>query len=268
MKELLSRVLVAVAGIPALIFLIWQGGWYFFVLSAAIGLAGQWEMYRMSAEKGARAFQAPGYLITLLAMLYVMHPHPWIPTTILLLFQFILLAEMFRNTASAILNLGATLNGILYPGLLAAALLWLRTEGGNNGVSHPAAYILTVFVAIWANDTFAYFTGKSLGRRKLFERVSPKKSIEGLLGGIAGTFLVFFTVYFFQWYSLGGSEALFNSLIVGLAGPLGDLVESWFKRDSGLKDSSQILAAHGGILDRFDSLLFVAPFLVIFYSLY
>ncbi len=267
MKELWSRILVAVAGIPVLIFLIWQGSWYFFLLTAVIGLAGQWEIYRMLRQKEARAFELPGYALTLLLMLYIMQPSTLLAVLMLLVLQFILLSEMFRNTASALLNVGATLTGVIYPGLLAAALLWLRIDGGQQGIAHPAAYILTVFVAIWANDTFAYFTGKSLGRRKLFERVSPKKSIEGLLGGVAGTFLVFFTVHYMQWYPLGLAEAFFNSLIIGLTGPAGDLVESWFKRDSGLKDSSQLLAGHGGILDRFDSLLFVAPFLVILYSL-
>ncbi len=268
MKELWSRILVAVAGIPVLIFLIWQGSWYFFFLTAVIGLAGQWEIYRMLRQKEARAFELPGYTLTLLLMFCIMQPSMLPAMLMLLVLQFILLAEMFRNTASALLNVGATLTGIIYPGLPAAALLWLRIDGGQQGIAHPAAYILTVFVAIWANDTFAYFTGKSLGRHKLFERVSPKKSIEGLLGGIAGTFMVFFTVYYMQWYPLGLEEAIFNSLIVGLTGPAGDLVESWFKRDSGLKDSSQLLAGHGGILDRFDSLLFVAPFLVILYTLF
>jgi phosphatidate cytidylyltransferase len=124
---------------------------------------------------------------------------------------------------------------------------------------------MTLFVAIWACDTFAYFVGKSIGKHRLFERVSPKKSIEGALGGLAGAVLAFLAVYYFEWYNISLELSLISGLIVGTFGQFGDLVESWFKRDAGIKDSSHILPGHGGILDRFDSLIFVAPVFMIIY---
>ncbi|RMH64585.1 MAG: phosphatidate cytidylyltransferase [Calditrichaeota bacterium] len=265
MNELAKRVGIALIGIPLLVAMVWRGQWVFFLLTAVIGLGGQWEMYRMTRAKGALPSERFGYAITLLILLAVMHPLPELMALAGLLLMFTLLGEMFRNSGSALINSGATWTGIVYPGLPAAALLALRIHGTAWGIAHPAGYLLTVFAAIWANDTFAYFSGRAWGKHKLFPRVSPKKSVEGLLGGVAGTLAVFGLAWSMQWYAFSAVAAIGSALIVGLLGPAGDLVESWFKRDSGLKDSSSLLPGHGGILDRFDSLLFVAPWLLIFH---
>ena len=129
--------------------------------------------------------------------------------------------------------------------------------------------IIGIFILIWTNDTFAYIVGKSIGKHKLFERISPKKTIEGFVGGI-----IFATIagFLISKYYIEGSK--FNqyiwigfALIVGVFGTIGDLIESKFKRIAGVKDSGKIMPGHGGILDRLDSVIFVAPFIFLFYQI-
>ncbi len=126
--------------------------------------------------------------------------------------------------------------------------------------------IICVFVLIWANDTFAFLVGKNFGKRKLFERISPKKTIEGCVGGwlFALGFSVLIALYItkepvYIWLAI--------ATLVSFFGTLGDLVESKFKRMAGVKDSGRIMPGHGGILDRLDSVIFVAPFVFLFYQI-
>jgi phosphatidate cytidylyltransferase len=126
--------------------------------------------------------------------------------------------------------------------------------------------IISLFILIWFNDTMAYVVGKSVGKTKLFERVSPKKTIEGFLGGLFFSALisVFIAIYYMQqsiptWVII--------ALIVGVFGTLGDLIESRFKRMAGVKDSGKVMPGHGGILDRLDSIIFAGPFVFLFYQI-
>lgn len=133
--------------------------------------------------------------------------------------------------------------------------------------------IIGLFILIWTNDTFAYIIGKSMGKHKLFERISPKKTIEGFLGGIA--FAVFAGYLISKLYIEPKPEFsqksiliwTFIALIVGIMGTIGDLIESKFKRIAEVKDSGSIMPGHGGILDRLDSVIFVAPIIFLFYQI-
>lgn len=127
--------------------------------------------------------------------------------------------------------------------------------------------VLAIFIMIWCNDTFAYIVGKSIGKHKLLERVSPKKTIEGFLGGML--FTVISSVIISQFYTFFNVTLwIITAIIIALFGTLGDLVESKFKREAGIKDSGNIMPGHGGILDRLDSVIFVIPFLYLIYLIY
>lgn len=157
----------------------------------------------------------------------------------------------------------ATLLGVHHLAVEGSSLLQMRSgSGGADTDVQPSriggAFVLLMFVGIWTCDSFAYFGGRAFGRHKLFERVSPKKTWEGAIAGaIAGIAVCVGLGYWLTgltWY-----DGLFIGIAAGVFGQIGDLAESHLKRACGVKDSSQIIPGHGGILDRFDSLLFVAP---------
>ncbi|WP_309640651.1 phosphatidate cytidylyltransferase [Flavobacterium sp.] len=126
--------------------------------------------------------------------------------------------------------------------------------------------IIGLFILIWINDTMAYVVGKSIGKRKLFERISPKKTIEGFLGGLV--FAVISSVFIAQYYIFQPIIYwVIIAIIVGVLGTIGDLIESKFKRVAGVKDSGKIMPGHGGILDRLDSIIFAGPFVFLLYQI-
>ena len=129
--------------------------------------------------------------------------------------------------------------------------------------------IIGIFILIWTNDTFAYIVGKSIGKHKLFESISPKKTIEGFFGGFI---FAIFASYFISKYYIEGSITnqyiwIGFAIIVSIFGTIGDLIESKFKRLANVKDSGKIMPGHGGILDRLDSVIFVSPFVFLFYQI-
>lgn len=129
--------------------------------------------------------------------------------------------------------------------------------------------LISIFILIWTNDTFAYIVGKSIGRTKLFERISPKKTIEGFFGGVLFAIIVSYLIakYYIQIAEGKIYIWLIIATIVGTFGTIGDLIESKFKRIAGVKDSGKIMPGHGGVLDRLDSVIFVAPIIFLFYQI-
>jgi len=133
----------------------------------------------------------------------------------------------------------------------------------HNDFNYARTVILGVFILIWTSDTFAYLVGTSIGKTKLFKEISPKKTVEGFIGGMAFCFIAsyfiaqeFTELSLIQWTVIAG--------LVSVFGVLGDLIESMFKRQAGIKDSSNLIPGHGGFLDRFDSVIFAAPFIFIY----
>jgi len=196
------------------------------------------------------------------------------------------LVELFRNKGSALLNLGATLLGCLYVSFFFGSLVGIRelfvpadfpvyrhfpalgpglTEETVAIINRWGGYtVITIFASIWCCDSAAYFTGRALGRHKLFERVSPKKTWEGAVAGLVAAVAAFLVGRAMALPFLNLQEAVVCGMIVGIAGQLGDLGESLLKRDAGVKDSSGIIPGHGGVLDRFDSVMFVSPLLFVY----
>jgi phosphatidate cytidylyltransferase len=129
--------------------------------------------------------------------------------------------------------------------------------------------IISIFILIWTNDTFAYIVGKSIGKHKLLEKISPKKTIEGFIGGIFFTVLASYIIakYYIQIKEVNTFIWIIIALIVSIFGTIGDLIESKFKRIAGVKDSGKIMPGHGGVLDRLDSIIFAAPIVYSFYQI-
>jgi phosphatidate cytidylyltransferase len=133
--------------------------------------------------------------------------------------------------------------------------------------------IISIFILIWTNDTFAYIVGKSIGKHKLIEKISPKKTIEGFIGGIVFSVIAGILISKFYIKPKPNHENLslliwtISAVIISIFSTLGDLIESKFKRIAGVKDSGKIMPGHGGILDRLDSIIFVAPFVYLFYQI-
>ena len=151
-------------------------------------------------------------------------------------------------------------------------LILAKIPFGENNNYNPKI-ITGIFIIIWTNDTFAYIVGKSIGKHKLLEKISPKKTIEGFIGGvifavIAGLLISKYYIQPVESFKLKSALIwMVSALLIGIFGTIGDLVESKFKRIAGIKDSGKIMPGHGGILDRLDSVIFVAPIIYLFYQI-
>jgi len=270
LKELTIRVIVAIVGIPIIVFAVLRGELYFFSLIVLISVLGQWELYHLQELKEAIPQRIPGILLGIILLYSIgFGLTSWALISVAALLLIIFSKEMFLNQGSANLNISATLFPVFYPTLFLSALLYLRMHVGvilpQTKANPEGIFILAILVSVWGCDTFAYFFGKQFGKHRLFERVSPKKSMEGAVAGLFGAVLVFFLTRWVGLLDIPTDLAIVSGLIVGIFGQMGDLVESWFKRDAGVKDSSNLLPGHGGILDRFDSTTFIAPaFLILF----
>jgi len=131
------------------------------------------------------------------------------------------------------------------------------------GITFEPKIILGIFILAWTNDTFAYLIGKRFGKRKLMEKISPKKTVEGFLGGMVGAMVASF--FIFKYTSLFSLAIwLFLAIIVSVLGTTGDLIQSKFKRLAGVKDSGKIMPGHGGVYDRLDSIIYASPFIYAF----
>lgn len=179
----------------------------------------------------------------------------------------IFLIELYRNKKLPILNIAVTILGIVYvavPITLLHELAYFNATSFGNEYSYEI--IIGYFFVLWANDTGAYFVGRSLGKHKLFERISPKKTWEGSVGGaVFGLLVGYLNAMIFPSVSL--SLWLAIAAIVVVFGSLGDLVESMFKRSLNIKDSGKLLPGHGGVLDRFDGIFISAPLVYTFLRL-
>jgi phosphatidate cytidylyltransferase len=255
-SNLAVRVATALVGAPLIIALLYKGApWGFYLLVLPATLVGAWELFNMT-HPGDRLSQAMGVGMTAAASLatYVADGDTRILTTVLVvvplagpLLTLVRLGEM----KTAALRACAMAFGPLYIGVPLALLAMLRRDLGADG---PAYVVLTIMFA-WFGDTGGYFAGRFLGRHKLYEAVSPKKTVEGSLGGLAGSVLGAVLAHFWFLPSLSLPHGVILALVAGALGQAGDLGESVLKRSTGVKDSGAIVPGHGGILDRVDALL-------------
>lgn len=172
----------------------------------------------------------------------------------------------FRDIPSVAGRFGATVAGIVYAGFLTTFLALLHVEGGASG--HHGDYVLAVLLIAWVADTGGYFAGRFLGKTKLYEAVSPKKTWAGAVGGLGGSVLGLAVLKLVAgWDSLSWIDVVALAVPGGVLGQMGDLTESLIKRSVGVKDSGALLPGHGGILDRIDAVIFIAPYVYIYLSI-
>ncbi len=174
----------------------------------------------------------------------------------------VFIAELYRNKPSPFENIALTLVGIFYIALPFGLLNFLYLHGDNI----TFILLLGFFVILWINDTFAYLFGITLGKHRLFERISPKKSWEGSIGGGLSSIVIAYVIASFD-KSLPLIHWIAIAIIIVISGTLGDLVESMLKRSLNCKDSGTLLPGHGGILDRFDAVLISAPLIFVYIQL-
>ena len=245
-----QRILTGAAGILLVVLAVWLGGFWLAAFFAFIAVIITYEIGNMMKVRPSSAESLIALFCTALIVLWPAFERFWY-----VLFYSLLLLTVFRREAFSFSNAGVLFAAALYSSYAFRTLLNLRTWPSGAG------WVLLVFIAIWATDTGAFFSGRALGGPKLAPDVSPKKTISGAVGGLLAAMLFTVGGGLLMFRSLAGSWALFAvlGLIVSVAGQAGDLVESALKRQYAVKDSGTILPGHGGALDRFDSLLLAAP---------
>ncbi|MEN8193255.1 MAG: phosphatidate cytidylyltransferase [Bacteroidota bacterium] len=265
MNNRTTRILVAVLSIPFLLGLSYWGEIPFLVLVLAIGLFSFKEFSDMSNNKGESVNLVFGSLTVAALILNAYFRFSDLQLIVLLSMILILIHELFRDKGSALRNVGSTLLGIIYIGLFSSTIVSIREYfAGTLQYSNGGLLIISIFITLWVTDSAAYFLGSAFGKNKLFPRVSPNKSWEGAIAGFVFAIVTIIVLKFFILQFLTLVDAIVLGIIIGLFGQIGDLVESLLKRDTGVKDSSNIIPGHGGILDRFDSLIFSSPFVYIY----
>jgi phosphatidate cytidylyltransferase len=168
---------------------------------------------------------------------------------------------LFNKKEEAVDQLGKKFLSVVYIALPYTLIVMIPFL--NNEFEYVNTTILGVFILVWVNDTFAFLVGSNFGRNKLLERISPNKTWEGFLGGMIFTIIGSYVLAHY-FTKLSFVNWLVFALIVSIFGVLGDLIESMFKRQAGVKDSSNLIPGHGGFLDRMDSVIFAAPFIFIY----
>ncbi|MDX6475619.1 MAG: phosphatidate cytidylyltransferase [Gaiellaceae bacterium] len=253
MTPFLSRIVISVVLLPVVLGAVYLGGWWVFALvaiAAGISLHEYWLMARPLAP-----LAPAGYVGAALALVGAeLSGVRWMLAGVLSSFVLaFLLKAISEARAAATAAISATVTGTLWIGGGLGFLILLR-----DIPVHGRLALVTLLLAVWAGDTFAYFGGRLLGRHKMAPATSPGKTWEGFVFGTAATIFVTFVALYKQDF-LTIRESIALGVVLALAGPLGDLFESLLKRDAGVKDSGSLLGGHGGMLDRLDAFLFAAP---------
>ena len=269
LPELTQRIIAALVGGTLLLTSIIYSEWSYFGIFFLICMFASLEFYKLLGLDGNLPLKSYGTLNSLFIYVLTFFIARGTIATKWYLLIFIALSAVYliklyiKKDATPFTNIAFTFLGILYVGVPFALL--------NLAIYYDSAYnyeiILGSLFILWASDSGAYFAGKNFGKRKLFARVSPKKTWEGSIGGTILAVLVsigisqyFDLIPMWKWIAI--------SLIIVIAGTYGDLVESLFKRSIRIKDSGRSIPGHGGFLDRFDGLLIASPFIVAFVRLF
>ncbi len=249
-----KRLLVAFVLLPLFYLLVMKlPDVFFFVLLLTASIVAQWEFYTMYHIDGLMKNSGIFFGILTLAAAYVAKgTFPFLSMPALMAI-FVIRLTGKRDPSFSLRDISFAVLALLYiPGLLSFQLL-LRQSGPE--------WIIFLFGCVWAADSLAYYIGKSIGKRKLYREVSPNKTVAGAVGSLVGGSLSALVLDLVLVHSIGTWKSVVIGAVVGGVTIIGDLVESMFKRDAGVKDSSTIIPGHGGILDKIDGVLFAGPVL-------
>jgi phosphatidate cytidylyltransferase len=271
--NLVQRLAVAVVAIPLVVGIIWLGGWALAATLAVLGVLGAREIYDFARRQGIEPLERTGWLaaaaIPLLAYWAKGSETHWAEPALYLgaiWLMFTMGVAMLRRGPSGrpLTSVSVTLFGCVYASGMLAFLIAIR-HGGAAATRPTASVLLTLFplVITWICDTAAMAVGTAVGGPKLAPILSPKKTRAGAVGGTLGGLITALALGKFvlnrQGWSFSPGQLLLFGLVVSIVGQIGDVAESLFKREAGVKDSSTLIPGHGGVLDRLDSLYFVIP---------
>ncbi len=271
MSNFLQRAITGFFFVLILISAILYSKYSYACLFFIITILGVWEFYTLTIKDDVKPFRILGtiiggslFLVTFLIITQTISFKFLILLLIASLLTFF--AELYRKQKDPFKNIAFTFLGLIYVAL-PFSLLSLLVIDIQTGFLYRGEILLGYFLILWANDTGAYLSGRWFGKNKLFERISPKKTWEGAMGG--ALFSIGVAILCSRFYlSINLLDWIIISIIIVITGSLGDLVESLFKRSIDVKDSGNILPGHGGILDRFDGLLLSVPFVLAYLILF
>jgi phosphatidate cytidylyltransferase len=254
--------------VPLVLAVNYWGGWAFTIFACALAGLASHEFYRLCPTGKLRLSRLAGVTGSIAVCLSFHFGYLEAPGLVLTVCVILILVERLarQDTGNYAPAVGMTLLGMVYAGWLMGFFILLRNlsalRGGGvsiagRGPGHD--YVLLVLILTWSYDTLAYFGGSFLGRHPMFNRISPAKTVEGTaIGLVSAVAAALICRSAFAGY-LGWAEAVLVGLMIGVVAQVGDLVESIVKRSTNTKDSSRLIPGHGGLLDRFDSLLFTGP---------
>jgi len=262
------RVLASAVFIPCFVVITLRGGGYFLGLIALVVTLGMGEFFAMMRAKGLQPFKYAGVTggLALLVYQYTANGAEVGFAVALVLMALLALELMRKDGQAALYHASSTFFGVIYVAFLGSHMVLLRELPRLAGLPYAegAAFVFLAFVVTWSGDTGAYLVGRSMGRRALLPRISRGKTVEGAVGGAVFAVLGALAAHHTFAPFLGTTSAVALGLCATLAGLGGDLTESMIKRDADVKDASGVIPGHGGVLDRFDSLLFTAPLIYYF----
>jgi phosphatidate cytidylyltransferase len=263
LKELHTRTISGLIFAIVLTGAILLGSYSFGLLFLIISVFALREFYTLSREAGFSPQVYPGLftgaMVFILSFFIAKQSLPYNAFVYVLpVFYAFPVYELFRKKKNPIANLSLTGFGVIYVSIPFSLLNFVGFHEIGGVIEYHYELLISLFLFVWASDTGGYIFGVSFGRHRLFERISPKKSWEGLIGGvITSIFVAWILTYIFPEYNF--SLLGIMALLTALTGTFGDLVESMIKRSIGVKDSGRFMPGHGGLLDRFDSILLAAP---------
>jgi phosphatidate cytidylyltransferase len=253
MSTFWSRIAVTAAGIPLVLGLAWEGGTWLLALTIVGGMVALHEFYVLI--RPMRPVVLAGYAGLILTLVGASRGGThWMVAGLLATLPIAFVLKGFGDTRAPVaISVATTMLGTAWVGLGLAHLLLLRRV-----LDHGRLAVFAVLIAVFASDSAAYLAGRLVGRRRMAPRISPGKTWEGFVfGSAAAVFATWIALYKTDFVS--GPQSLLLGAVIALVGPLGDLFESALKREMNVKDTGRLLAGHGGVLDRIDSLLFAAP---------